>query len=120
MPQHPTLAGAGSFIGSVSAGVSGTQGSITIFPHIKQPLNGEGLVIITSQNTDLPQLAVSDLDGSTFTPVAGQPSNIAQFTYVFIVSHPNGGDNVTIVFPNVIHPALFPVVTIEYFNPAGQ
>ena len=121
MPRtHPTLSGAGSYIGAVSASITGTEGSITIFPTIPQPLNGEGLVTITSQDAALPQLSIKDVDGSTFTTVSGQPATQAQFTFTFIVAHPTGGNNVTITFPNVIHPATTPLVVIYYFNPAGS
>src|SRR5579864_6831529 len=112
----PTLVGAGSFIGSNSCGVGGELGFITIYPNVKQPINGFVRVTIQSDDGYIPALSVSDDDGSTFVSVTTQFSNKAQFTFQSIANHLTGGNKIKVVFPNAVHKAFNPVILVEYFN----
>jgi hypothetical protein len=119
----PPLSNSGSFASSVDAAVGGAQGSITIYPNTPQAVGMIVQIAITSQDASVPQVSVSDDDASTWTLTAGDPATLVRYTATMAFAHagaPQDWNRIFVVFPNAIHKASTPNVTVSFYRPVGQ
>jgi hypothetical protein len=114
----PTLAGAGAFVGRDEAYVAGSQSGFVSYPVQPLAIGSVRRVTVITTDATIPQVSISDDDGSTFTPISGQPANQAQWTCSAIAAHAVGSTNrLHVVFPNAIHKGTSPTVVCETFQP---
>ncbi len=115
----PVLSGAGTFIATCGHQLFGPQSGIIAYPTSPIALAGFYRVTISTTDATIPTPNISDDDGSTFVPVAGQPANQLQWTVAVILARPNGGNRIHIVFPSAINKGTSPKITVEMFHPVG-
>jgi hypothetical protein len=119
---EPTLAGAGTFVGSCGACIAGKQSGLVYTPNAPVVIGSKRLTTVTSSDATLPTPNISDDDGSVFTAVvnAQNPANELQWTSVSPNARPNGGNRIHLVWPNALQHATDPSVAIQDFNPSGS
>ena len=132
MNPVPTLSGFGIFVGAYGWQISGSLASIIGYPTAPMSIGSGRLITITTIDASLPQLNISDDDGSVFVTqtdivqvlgsasVVLQPANQAQWIVTAIAARVSGGNRVHIVFPNAIHKGTSPCLQIMDFNPFGS